>query len=72
LFRRRKKNHTSAIKIIAPATPPTTPPTITPVSVVEAGFAALELVGVGDTVGDTVGDAVDVVDDVELGVAVSR
>ena len=44
------------------------PPAIAPVSVVEAGFASLELVGVGDAVGD----AVEVVDDVELGVAVSR
>jgi hypothetical protein len=63
LFRRRNKNHTSAIKIAAPTTPPTTPPAIAPVSFDEAGFVSVVLVGVGDAVVE--------VDDVELGVGVA-
>jgi hypothetical protein len=75
LFRQRTTNHTSAIKIAAPAAPPTAPPAIAPGLVDEAGCGSLVLVYVEDVVVlEVVVDAAIEVDDVELcvGIAISH
>lgn len=71
MFRRRKRNHTSAIKIATPATPPTVPPAIAAVLVDEAGFASPVLMVEDGVVFVVVGDEVTKVDGVELGVGIA-